>query len=262
MKSFIISLLVLFSANVIAETRCLPTDTGKSECQVPVLMYHRVTSDLPPSDTVVSPWTLANHLDMIRQLGYTTITVSELARFMDGKISLPENSVAITFDDGWKDNMIAARMLVERKMSATFYVLSGAFNHHMYLSKDEVIWLSQYRNFEIGAHSHTHFMEWVGRMDTVDDRIMIGEIVMSKVILEDLIGKPVNSFAWPFGYSRQNVLKKMLAIGFTSTVHVNSESRNTVGDDVIKISRINVDGNCNADHLRQMLEKASLIECK
>jgi peptidoglycan/xylan/chitin deacetylase (PgdA/CDA1 family) len=188
--------------------------------------------------------------------------MAEVVDFMNGKINLPEKSVAITFDDGWKDNIVAAQMLAERGMSATFYVLSGAFGNSVYLSKDDVKELSKNRKFEIGAHSHTHYMQWVGNMDQADERVIIGEMIMSKIMLEEIIGKSVNSFAWPFGYSRQNALKKAPAMGFTSTVHVNAESKNIVGGNTNYITRINIDGGCNAEHLKTILETGLFVQCK
>lgn len=251
MKNLVLACLMLFSTLVFSA----PTE-------VRVLMYHRINDSLPPSEFNVHSTMLSAHLDAIRELGYTTVTISELTQFLEGKIKLPKKSVAITFDDGWRDNIVGAMFLIQRDMAATFYVMSGAFdNSANYLTRNEIAYLAHYNKFEIGAHSHTHFMEWEGKMDTVDDRIMIGEMILSKIILEDIIKKPVTAFAWPFGYSRQTVMSKTRAIGYTSTVHVNHESKNTIGVDPLHISRINVDGNCKPEHLKRMLETGNLVKC-
>lgn len=232
------------------------------ETQVRVLIYHRVSTEHPPSQTTIDPQMFKEHMDLIKS-GYTTVTISQLTDFINGKISLPEKSVAITFDDGWKDNLDAANLLIEHGLSATFYVLSGVFGDSKnYMSKEDIVWLSKHRNFEIGAHSHTHFMEWEGKMDLVDDRIMLGEIAMSKSIIEDIIKRPVTSFAWPFGYWRDHLFDYIKSMGFTSTALVNRESKNSINGNPLRITRINIDGNCNKDHLQKILEDATIVECK
>lgn len=234
---------------------------AQNPAAVRVLIYHQVTDQAQPGQTVISTDMMARHLDKIRSLGYTTVKISEVVDHMNGKLSLPAKSVAITFDDGWKNNLIAARMLSDRNMSATFYVMSGQFDSNLYFSKQDIIELSKNRKFEIGAHSHTHFMEWEGKMDMADTRIIIGEMAMSKAIIENVIGKPVNSFSWPFGYVRKSALDLSQSLGFTSTTHVSPKSMNKEGDNPLYIERINIDGRCNESHLEIILKEGKHIEC-
>lgn len=233
-----------------------------SSTPVRVLIYHQTTNSIQPSQTSITEEMMARHLDKIRSLGYTTVKISEAVDHINGKIQLPPKSVAITFDDGWKNNLSAVRMLSERNMSATFYVMSGHFDSGIYFSKQDVIDISRNRNFEIGAHSHTHFMEWEGRMSQADTRVIIGEMVMSKSIIESVIGKSVTSFAWPFGYVRKEALEIAKDIGYTSTVHVNSITTNVRGSNSFLIERINIDGNCSEFHLEIILTEGKYIECK
>jgi len=228
---------------------------------VPVIMYHHISNDYPAGETVVSIDDFKNQIKILDELGYQTITVSTLVQYMEGKIDLPEKTVVITIDDGWKDNLIAAEILKNYNQSATFYVLSGMFEHPSYLSKDELISLSKNSKFEIGAHTHTHFMKWVGDLTQADDVTMVGEISMSKIMIERVIGKPVATFAWPFGYSRPNIVDFAKDIGFTSTSHVNSQSDNQPGTSTMYISRINIDGRCSKDIFISMIETGKLIRC-
>lgn len=227
---------------------------------VPVLIYHRVTTELPASQTVISPRMFTQHVDRLQRLGMNTITVAQLEAHLRAGAALPPNPILLTFDDGWKDNIAAARTLSERGMTATFYLMSGTFDNHLYVTRAEARHLAE--KHEIGAHSHTHFMEWVNDMSKVDDRIMLGEIAMSKAILEQTIGKPVTSFAWPFGYYREHLLTKLPSLGFTSSMHVNSESLNQRGMSPLRIQRLNIDGACNADDLEQMIRTGKIKECR
>jgi peptidoglycan/xylan/chitin deacetylase (PgdA/CDA1 family) len=89
-----------------------------------VLMYHRVASDL------VDPWRLcvsqANFVAQLEVLAtlFRVVTLRELVatRGSDGE----RPSVAITFDDGYADNLhAAAPLLVRQGMPATFFLTSG-----------------------------------------------------------------------------------------------------------------------------------------
>lgn len=259
MKNIAIALLFsLFSISAFANRDCQYTGT---DCTIPVLIYHRVTDESPPSDTVISPAMLRAHVQEIHRMGYNTITVSELTKYMVGRKFFPEKTVVLTFDDGWKDNLVAAEILKEMQMSATFYVLSGTFDHHMYLNKEELVRLSRYRGVEIGAHTHTHFVEWESDLSKLDYRIMIGEMILSKIMIERTIGKRVYTFSWPYGFTKPEALDVVADMGFDSAVHVNSETANSSRFSTLDIRRININGACTPKDIRSMIETRKLKEC-
>jgi peptidoglycan/xylan/chitin deacetylase (PgdA/CDA1 family)/GT2 family glycosyltransferase/SAM-dependent methyltransferase len=87
-----------------------------------VLAYHRVsTGHADPWSLCVSPSRFAEQLEWLR--AHTTpLTVSALIAGCRGG-TLPENAVALTFDDGYADNLLAAAPLLrEASLPATFYV--------------------------------------------------------------------------------------------------------------------------------------------
>jgi peptidoglycan/xylan/chitin deacetylase (PgdA/CDA1 family) len=227
---------------------------------VPVLIYHRV-NDLAPGPTVISPAVFEQHLDTIKSMGYTTVTISQLTRHMNGEIKLPEKSVAITLDDGWRDH-VAPKLLADRNMAATFYIISGKMDGQLYFTPEEVKSLSNNYLFEIGAHTHTHFIEWEANLNKIDERVIVGEIAMSKFTLESVTGKKIESFSWPYGHVRHNLIGYIKDLGFTSTVMVTDEAKNDTGISAFTIQRLNIDGNCTADHLKQMITTRTTVDCK
>jgi peptidoglycan/xylan/chitin deacetylase (PgdA/CDA1 family) len=89
-----------------------------------VLMYHRVASDLvDPWRLCVSPVNFVAQLEVLASR-FRVVTLRELvaARGSDGA----RPSVAITFDDGYADNLHqAARLLAAQGLPATFFLTSG-----------------------------------------------------------------------------------------------------------------------------------------
>jgi peptidoglycan/xylan/chitin deacetylase (PgdA/CDA1 family) len=83
-----------------------------------VLVYHRIAAAGPEgADLAVAPARFTEHLEVLRRRA----AVVPLARIRDRARGVPQ--VAITFDDGYLDNVdVAAPMLVEGGMPATFFV--------------------------------------------------------------------------------------------------------------------------------------------
>jgi peptidoglycan/xylan/chitin deacetylase (PgdA/CDA1 family) len=90
-----------------------------------ILLYHRV-SELPtdPQLMCVTPRHFAEQLEILRK-EYNPIELRELTKgFQDGNV--PHRSVAITFDDGYFDNLANAKPILERfDIPATVFVASG-----------------------------------------------------------------------------------------------------------------------------------------
>jgi peptidoglycan/xylan/chitin deacetylase (PgdA/CDA1 family) len=248
MKSLIAVLVALFSTGIFAAERF-----------VPVLMYHQIKDE--PSRENISLSKFRQQIDWLMREGYTTVTISQLHDFMEGRKTLPNNTVAITIDDGWVTALEAANLLRQNKMAATFYIISGMFTHSAYMSEHQVRQLATNPQFEIGAHSHTHFMQWVDDLSKLDTRIAVGEMLMSKRLIEDVIQRPIRTYAWPFGYVRPDMMSFASAVGFTSTVHVNAASVNKKGTSPLEIQRINVDGRCSFEQFKSMVVTGVLERC-
>jgi peptidoglycan/xylan/chitin deacetylase (PgdA/CDA1 family) len=90
-----------------------------------ILAYHRIAyTEADPWGLCVSPQHFAEHLDILARRG-PLLSMRELARRLrDG--TLPHGAVAITFDDGYADNLFQAKPLLERHdAAATVFVPSG-----------------------------------------------------------------------------------------------------------------------------------------
>ncbi|AOV16182.1 hypothetical protein BJI67_03060 [Acidihalobacter aeolianus] len=91
---------------------------------VPVLMYHHVGPR--PGLVTVSPATFEAHMTRLARSGYRTITADELLAFMQGRATVPDRSVAITFDDGYLDNYVHAYPVLQRLgLHAIIFAVTG-----------------------------------------------------------------------------------------------------------------------------------------
>src|SRR5262245_16613215 len=93
--------------------------------KVVILMYHRVV-DLPsdPPLLTVTPSHFEEHMDVLRRQG-CCIGLSELATRLRTGL-LPRRASVVTFDDGYADNLLHAKPLLERySIPATVFVATG-----------------------------------------------------------------------------------------------------------------------------------------
>jgi peptidoglycan/xylan/chitin deacetylase (PgdA/CDA1 family) len=109
-----------------------------------ILLYHRVAAPLAdPLLLCTSPAHFEEHLAVI-QKEYTPVGLAELAAAAAaGRI--PERAVAVTFDDGYADNLHAAAPLLARYgMRATVFVAGACLegNPFFYDELEEILLLS------------------------------------------------------------------------------------------------------------------------
>ena len=110
--------------------------------------------------------------------------------------SSPHKSVvAITFDDGYQDNLTVALPLLERfQLPMTLFVTAGFVGRHGYLSEAQLREISKHPLVTIGAHGlwHRHF----NQISTAEATF---ELIESRRLLSGITGQPVELLAWPFG---------------------------------------------------------------
>ncbi len=202
----------------------MSADRAELPATVPVLLYHAVTHD-PGSHIAaftVTPEEFARQLDVVQAAGYRCITFGEL---VDGGAGMPAGKIAvITFDDGYADFASAALpALTARGLPATLFLtsgwLTGRGNREPGPSDPMLAWgqLPELlaAGVELGAHSHSH-----PQMDTLSARAAREELWRPKDMLEQELGRQVDLFAYPHGYSGPRVRELAPAAGYRAAAGV------------------------------------------
>jgi len=95
-----------------------------------ILMYHRIADvACDPWGLCVSPARFERHLAFLKRSEYELSSLEDIQKNKD------HLRIAITFDDGYSDNYLKARPLLERyEVPATFFIVSGS------VGSDEEFW--------------------------------------------------------------------------------------------------------------------------
>jgi peptidoglycan/xylan/chitin deacetylase (PgdA/CDA1 family) len=183
-----------------------------------VLCYHgvgEVASADDPSRIFLTAELFSRHIDVIVGAGYELRTVSELWRAIDSEEG-GAGQGAISFDDGLVKTMRGAvPLLLERDIPCSVYVPTGLMGRpHPDVSGEQIASAQEIRELaeagvEIGAHSVDHVALTELSRDAALDQCR-----RSRATLEDLLGVPVKSMAYPFGALDERLMEVAEEAGY------------------------------------------------
>src|SRR6266481_9690243 len=178
--------------------------------RVPILMYHSISDNLfgmshPYYHINTLPEVFSEQMRWLRNSGYRTVGLDEAWEGLAAGSDLSK-TVVITFDDGYQDFYTdALPVLKQCGFTATIFLAtdriqdtSARFEGADYLTWREVREL-QAEGIRFGSHTVTHpDLRSLG-----PDQIEF-ELACSKEIIEQNLGAPVQSFAYPFSFPEED----------------------------------------------------------
>ncbi len=209
-----------FKLRTVIEARVLLAECMVIMWQSPrpirILAYHALSATgqavLPtswsPSHTV-SVESFRRQLHFLKDHDWQTVLPKDLGALQE---SQSNKHVILTFDDGHQSDATAAELMAAYGYRAIFYVPLDHFNRAWFLTRVEIRNLSA-RGFAIGSHGRRHYP-----LTELRDPELWEELRESREVLEDLIAKPVQDLALPFGRYDQRVVAIANAVGFQRIV--------------------------------------------
>ena len=213
---------------------------------IPILLYHSIKAEAttPYRRFSMDPGQFAEQMEHIAAGGYQTLTVSALAAVLaDPTKSMPERPLLITFDDGFEEmHSVVLPVLTRLGLRSTLYVVTGSLGGQSrwlasygegdrpMLSRGQVRDLDE-AGVDLGAHGHRH-----AALDEMPFSDAVREIDTSRLVLEEIVGHPVVTFAYPYGYYTGRIEQHLKTSGFESACAV-KQALSHPGDDRFALAR-------------------------
>ncbi|MES2437360.1 MAG: polysaccharide deacetylase family protein [Patescibacteria group bacterium] len=152
---------------------------------VPMLMYHGVNTVKDDTNTTIKNF--IQQLELLKQSGFTTISVAEYDQFRQGTFTLPPKPIIISFDDGRKDSYYTTDDVLKKlNFKATMFVATAKANNKdpFYLDWNDLRTLRDSGRWEIEAHGRDSHAE-IPLVKNASDEEDWGRFLNSKMYLED-----------------------------------------------------------------------------
>lgn len=190
-----------------------------------VLCYHAV-SETWPADLSIAPEGIERQLTHLVDRGYRGVTFSEaVAGNGAGR------RVAVTFDDAYRSVRRVALPILDRLglpgtvFAPTAYVggdepmswtgidrwLEGPHREELLCMGPEQLAELAERGWEVGAHTHTH-----PRLSRLDATQLAAELERPRALLEEWLGRPCRSLAYPYGDFSAATVAAARAAGYSA----------------------------------------------
>ena len=141
--------------------------------------------------------------------------------------------VLITFDDGHKSDIELALPAIQKfQLNAQFYIVPAWIGKPGFCSWNDIRDLSA-AGMKIGSHSMTH-----PRLTQISKAGLQREILDSKKMISDKLGKDIETFAIPYGDKNKKVIAYILESGYQYCC-ISDHGTHQTGDRIIPRNSIN-----------------------
>jgi peptidoglycan/xylan/chitin deacetylase (PgdA/CDA1 family) len=186
--------------------------------QVPILCYHQVRNWKPTDgkvgkDYIVEIQNFKDQMKMLADSGYHTILPDQLYAYLNTGAALPSKPIMLTFDDTDMDQFTIVRPTLDKLgYKAVYFIMTVSIGRKGkfvdYMTREQIKQLSDEGNI-IGSHTYDHknFKKYAGK----DWEEQLDKPTKK---LEEITGKTMTEFAYPFGLWNAEGIPELKKRGF------------------------------------------------
>src|SRR5215469_5023718 len=220
--------------------------------QVPILCYHQIrdwsaSDSKRAKDYIVPVNNFREQIKLLADDGYHSVSPEQLYNYLLTGTPLPSKPVMITFDDTREEQYsIADKELSKYGFKGVYFIMTVSLNRPGYMTREQVKQLSDEGN-TIGSHTWDHSnvknyvaADWIKQVDKPSKQ------------LEEITGRPVQYFAYPFGLWNKAAVDQIKQRGFKAAFQL-SEKRDD-DEPQFTIRRMIVPGEWSAATMQRVME--------
>lgn len=219
---------------------------------IPVLTYHHILKttenrNFRHTSTTTSLTAFTQQMNYLKEANYETISLNQLAGYLNKRINLPGRTVAVTFDDGLQSiYRYAYPILQENHQRATLFVISSRVKSKTQKWAPDSLQFMSWQELKVSRdvfdiQSHSHFLH---RLDK-NKRPIIFSRQYHSIILDlqrsqrvlRLLNPHQYAFAYPFGGYDQRAIDASKAGGMSLAV-TTVQGKVRLGDNPYALKRL------------------------
>jgi len=224
-----------------------PFEINKIIYPTTILVYHSISIHRNVKHSrhfTIDPQLFNSQMNYLHKNNFRVINLTEFNEMIQAPITANHKTIVLTFDDGYADSYIYAYPILKKYgFSATFSLICSFVDsketfpwlrespfprgENLPLSMDQILEMDK-GDMDFGSHANSH-----QRLTRLSQKQAFEEIQRSKTYIEDLLGREINSFFYPYGSwsdfdrSHQEMVRKTgYRLGVTSIYGSNKAKSN------------------------------------
>lgn len=194
--------------------------------EVPVLCYHQIRNNIASDskrahDDIIAPDKFRDHIKMLADSGYHSILPDQLYDYLVYGKQLPQKPIMITFDDTDEDQFTVGNSTLKKYgFKGVYFIMTvsiGRKGRINYMTKEQIKQLADEGN-TIASHTYDH--KNFAHFTDEDWKTQIDEPTKK---LEQITGKKVEYFAYPYGVFKAENLPKLKEHSFKAAFILSTE---------------------------------------
>jgi len=212
---------------------------------IPILCMHDVGPNAKNAYSVRTA-DLEKYLKWLSDQGYQTVTVRDVAAFLDRQGPLPDKPIVLCFDDNWKSALKVVQPMLNKY---GFVGVAFVMTDNLGMGERKLSWQDckalAAAGWEIGSHTRSHEnLTRVARGKAPDSihPMVEDQIRGSKAAIEGKAGVEATSLALPYGNYDTFVLETAKDAGYTAAVSIDKGVADEQSDPFLLPRRMVVNG--------------------
>lgn len=208
---------------------------AKAGLYAPILMYHHIGGKPGPYNVSITEFNM--QMRWLSAHDYVTVSIDQIAAALRGKGTLPAKPVAITFDDGWRNQLNALPIMQDYGFTATFYLVANYITpkSNYFFDWGHVETVVNYGH-QLGSHSGQHLAETRFSGDALTK-----DVTAARDVIKQHLGLITTSHAYPYGITNATVMKAVANAGYTAAVGVWGRATQSLGQ-IYNLHRLDARG--------------------
>lgn len=192
-----------------------------SEGYIPILAYHKIDHRFELGGTWNTPGQFQRQMEYIKSKGIIPVTLSQALELMKNGRTKNEKYVCLTFDDAYEGLYHHAWPILKKfGYPATIFVVTDFVGRNnewdvnwggrkfKHLGWEQIAEMSE-AGIEFGSHTRSH-----RDLRFLNEEQMMDELAGSREILEEKLGKKIQTISYPFGRYNKKVVESASSCGY------------------------------------------------